>query len=101
MAALPELAAVPAAGSHLDVPRTVLLVLAVAGVWLLSLLVRPFGRCWRCWGRRVLIVKGRRKARKCWASEGTGRRQRTGSRLVHRIRRTAVAGWQARKDGPE
>ncbi len=98
MAALPELAAaVPA--THLDVPRTVLLIAAVLAVWVLSLLVRPFGRCWRCRGNRVLIVRGGRKARKCWACKGTGRRQRTGSRLVHRVRRTAAAGWQARKDG--
>ncbi len=89
----------PAAGSHLDVPRTVLLIAAIAAVWVLTLLVHPFGRCWRCLGKRVLVSKGRGKARRCWACKGTGRRQRTGSRLVHRIRRTAAAGWQARKDG--
>jgi hypothetical protein len=65
-------------------------------VWVLSLLVRPFGRCWRCRGKRVVVSRRRRKARVC---KGTGRRQRTGSRTVHRIRRTAAAGWQARKDG--
>ena len=68
-------------------------------VWVLTLLVRPFGKCWLCRGKRVRVVRGRRKARKCWACKGTGRRQRTGSRTVHRVRRTAVAGWQARKDG--
>ena len=99
MAALPELAAA-APATHLDVPRTVLLVVAVLAAWLLSLLVRPFGRCWLCHGQaRPHRPGARRKAKRCWACKGTGRRQRTGSRLVHRVRRTAVAGWQARKDG--
>ena len=96
---LAALAAVPAAHSHLDVPRTVLLITAIAAIWVLTLLVKPFGKCWLCRGKRVRIVGGRRKARRCWACKGTGRRQRTGSRTVHRIRRTALAGWQARKDG--
>ena len=93
-------AAVPAA-THLDVPRTVLLVVAIVAVWVLTLVVRPFGNCWRCRGKRVLINKGRKKARKCWACKGTGRRQRTGSRTVHRVRRTVIAGWQARKENPQ
>jgi hypothetical protein len=86
------------AGPELHV--TLKLVLwALLGIvfWLLSLLIKPFGRCWRCRGRGILI-RGRR-SRKCWACRGKGRRQRTGSRTVHRIRRAAAAGWQARKDG--
>jgi hypothetical protein len=77
----------------------ILIGFAIVIAWLLSLLVHPFGKCWRCRGRRVLIVKGARKARTCWACKGAGRRQRTGSRTVHRIRRTVAAGWAARKDG--
>jgi len=95
---LAALAVLPAAHSHLDVPRTALLIAAIAAVWVLTLLVHPFGKCWRCRGKRVRIIRGGRKAKRCWACKGTGRRQRTGSRTVHRIRRTAVAGWQARKD---
>ena len=64
---LAVLAAVPAAHSHLAVPRTVLLIIVIAAVWVLTLLVRPFGKCWLCRGKRVRVVKGRRKARKCWA----------------------------------
>lgn len=94
---LAALAAVPAAQSHLDVPRTVLLIAAIVAVWVLTLLVRPFGRCWLCRGKRVRIVRGR-KARKCWACQGAGRRQRLGSRTVHQARRTITTGWQQWKD---
>ena len=75
---------------------TFLIVAGIAAAWVLSLLARPFGRCWRCWGKGV-CVSGR-KARKCWLCKGLGRRQRFGSRAVHRVRRAAVAGWQGRKD---
>jgi hypothetical protein len=76
-----------------------LIVFAVLAVWAVSLLVHPFGACWRCGGKGNVVRKGRRKAPKCRVCKGKGRRQRTGSRVVHRVRRTAVAGWQARKDG--
>jgi hypothetical protein len=51
-----ELAA--AAHASLDVPWTVLLLAALGAAWVLSLLVRPFGRCWLCRGNGDL----RRKA---------------------------------------
>jgi hypothetical protein len=77
--------------------KLVLWLVLIAAVWLVTLLIKPFGRCFLCWGAGVRM-HGRR-ARKCWLCKGKGRRQRTGSRTVHRIRRAAVAGWQARKDG--
>ena len=103
LTAAPELGALAAAAGHngLSAVRLILAVLAVLAVWAGTLLVKPFGKCWRCRGRRVLVVKGRRKARTCWACKGAGRRQRIGSRTVHRIRRTAVAGWQSRTNGGE
>jgi hypothetical protein len=70
----------------------ILIAFAIALVWGGSLLVKPFGRCPLCWGRRVL-VSGRR-ARRCPACRGLGRRQRTGSRTVHRIRRQVAAHWR-------
>ena len=74
---------------------TAFLILAVlAVVWLLSLYVRPFGRCWACRGKGVRVRKGKRRARKCWLCKGRGRRQRTGSRTVHRIRRQVAAHWR-------
>lgn len=64
----------------------------VVALWLASLYFKPFGRCWACWGRGVR-VSGRR-ARKCWLCKGLGRRQRTGSRTVHRMRRQVVTHWR-------
>jgi hypothetical protein len=74
----------------------ILIMFGVLVAWVLSLVVHPFGRCWLCRGRRVRIVRGRRKARQCWACKGAGRRQRPGSRTVHRIRRQVVTHWRAR-----
>ena len=76
-----------------------LIILAIVLFWLFTLLVRPFGACFMCGGKGVRKNRRRRKARKCFLCKGKGRRQRLGSRTVHRIRRTAVAGWRARKDG--
>ena len=77
-----------------------LLVLVVLVVWVASLVVHPFGKCWACGGQGVHARKGRRKAkaRTCWLCKGKRRRQRFGSKRVHRIRRAAVAGWHARKE---
>ena len=77
---------------------TALIIIAIVVFWLLTLLVKPFGRCWACGGRGWRISKRRHRARKCWLCKGKGRRQRTGSRTVHRIRRSAVAGWRARHE---
>lgn len=77
---------------------TFLLVTGAVAFWLLTLYIKPFGRCWRCRGKGNIVRKGARKAPKCWLCKGAGRRQRTGSRAVHRIRRSAVAGWQGRKE---
>jgi hypothetical protein len=71
-----------------------LIISGLAVLWVGSLLVHPFGRCWRCRGKGNLRRKGRRKAPKCWLCKGLGRRQRTGSRMVHRIRRQVAAHWR-------
>jgi hypothetical protein len=71
---------------------TFLFLFAVASAWVLSLLVRPFGKCIACRGRRVR-VSGRRASR-CRLCGGAGRRQRLGSRTVHRIRRQVAAHWR-------
>jgi hypothetical protein len=76
---------------------TFLIVSALTAAWLLSLLVHPFGKCWLCRGRRVRVARGRRKARRCRACRGTGRRQRLGSRTVHRIRRQVAAHWRGQR----
>ena len=77
-----------------------LIMLAAVAVWLISLLVHPFGRCWRCGGRGNIVRRGHRRAPRCRVCKGSGRWQRFGSRTVHRVRRTAVAGWRNRnQDG--
>ena len=73
---------------------TAFLILAgLAAAWVLTLLAKPFGRCPLCRGVRVR-VSGRR-ARKCRLCKGHGRRQRLGSRTVHRIRRQVAASWRS------
>ena len=72
-----------------------LVIFAIAAVWVLTLLVHPFGKCWLCRGGRVR-VQGR-KASKCRLCKGAGRRQRLGYRTVHRIRRQVAAHWRGQR----
>ena len=69
-----------------------LILFCVVVFWVLSLLARPFGRCWACRGRGVRVTGTR--ARKCWLCKGRGRRQRLGSRTVHRVRRQVETHWR-------
>jgi hypothetical protein len=70
----------------------VLIAFAVLAVWVLSLWLHPFGRCPRCHGTRMVIKGARRKPNpkrpprpvQCKRCKGIGRRQRPGSRTVHR-----------------
>lgn len=66
-----------------------LILFAALALWVLSLYVHPFGKCLRCRGRRMLIHGSKRKRRpkRCWLCKGIGRRQRPGSRTVHRTAR--------------
>ena len=75
----------------------ILIGFAVAVLWVGSLLVKPFGRCWLCGGKGNLRRKGSRRAPRCPLCKGTGRRQRTGSRTVHRIRRQVAAHWRGQR----
>jgi hypothetical protein len=71
-----------------------LILFTIAAVWVASLLVHPFGRCWLCRGKGNIRRKGGRRAPKCPLCKGLKRRQRLGSRTVHRIRRQAAAHWR-------
>jgi hypothetical protein len=80
-----------------------LIAAAIFAAWVLSLYVHPFGKCWRCRGKRVIIrgcricrwlsgesSKRKRKPPKavtCPACHGVGRAQRRGSRIVHQLAR--------------
>ena len=79
-----------------------LISFAVLVLWIASLWAHPFGRCHRCHGRRVVIRGARRKgkaprARTCKACKGIGRRQRPGSRTLHRAVRY-LAAYRNRKE---
>jgi hypothetical protein len=69
----------------------ILIVAGVAAFWVLTLLVKPFGRCWACQGRGNIVRRGSRRAPRCPLCKGIGRRQRFGSRAVHRVRRRVTA----------
>jgi hypothetical protein len=71
-----------------------LILFAVVAAWVASLLVHPFGRCWLCRGKGNIRRKRSRRAPKCPLCHGLRRRQRLGSRTVHRIRRQAAAHWR-------
>ena len=73
--------------------NVVLIGFAVAAVWLASLWLRPFGACRRCHGSRIVMRGTKRKPRpvQCPACKGVGRRQRPGSRTVHRTVRKVRA----------
>jgi hypothetical protein len=73
---------------------TFLIVFAAAALWVVSLVFRPFGKCWRCRGNGNIRKKGRRRAPVCPSCHGARRRQRIGSRTVHRIRRQVASHWR-------
>ena len=71
-----------------------LIILGAAALWVASLIVHPFGRCWLCRGEGNLRRTGSRRAPKCPLCKGLRRRQRLGSRTVHRIRRQVTSNWR-------
>jgi hypothetical protein len=73
---------------------TFLIVFCLAVVWIGALVVHPFGRCWWCAGRGNVRRKRKRRAPRCRLCHGAGRRQRLGSRTVHRIRRQVTSHWR-------
>ena len=72
----------------------VLIAFGIAVLWVGSLLVHPFGKCLLCRGKGNLRRKRSRRAPKCPLCKGLKRRQRLGSRTVHRIRRQVAAHWR-------
>lgn len=78
-----------------------LLAAAVITAWALVCVIRPSGRCLRCWGRRILVSKphkarGRRlpevrPPRACWLCGGDGWAPTPGAAIVWAFLKT-VAG---------
>jgi DnaJ-class molecular chaperone len=64
-------------------------IIGIFAAWTAFLYVSPFGRCWRCHGRGV-VIRGKR-ASKCRRCHGARRQQRFGSRTVHRAVRMVRA----------
>lgn len=76
---MPDLTLKPALEAFLTPTlAAIALTLAVTLCYCLACAVAPFGRCFRCGGRR---------GRACPACDGTGRRTRFGRRLYHWARR--------------
>lgn len=70
----------------------ILLILGLVAARCLWVLVFPHGPCWRCGGAGVIRpAAGRRK--RCPVCRGRKRRQRLGSRAVHRFFWLAVGTW--------
>lgn len=92
------IAAAGTAAGHADPITVILLLLAVAAGYALSLYVRPIRACPRCHGTR-LTGSGRR-TRMCARCGGTGRIRRIGATAVHRLYWSALGGQlhQRRRD---
>ena len=67
----------------------ILIAFAIFALWVLSLWAHPFGRCPKCKGKRMVFKGSKRRSRPrpCRKCKGVGRRQRPGSRLLHRTAR--------------
>ena len=90
-------AAVPAAhsgGSVKGAALVVLVALIAAVVWLGSLYVHPFTRCSTCKGSGVTKRSTGKRFGLCKACGGTRRRQRFGSRALHRAVQSARSEYQ-------
>jgi hypothetical protein len=68
----------------------VLLAIAAAAAWAVSLYLRPLRTCPRCRGTRITGTG--RRGRMCGRCAGTGRIRRIGATAVHRLY------WSARGD---
>ena len=62
-----------------------LLALAATAVYVVSLYVHPFRPCSRCQGSSRNKGSSRKRFGQCGRCAGTGRRQRIGSRTVHKL----------------
>jgi hypothetical protein len=89
-----DVLAAPAAGHGAGVAAVVLLVLAALVAWLLSLYVHPFTGCGTCGGTGLNKGSTGRKFGLCKACGGSRRKQRFGSRTLHRWVRSARSEWR-------
>ena len=66
--------------------------------WLVSLYLWPFGPCGRCSGKGTNRGSNRKRFGDCKRCGGTRRRQRLGSKTVHRVVRDTIKYRNDRRD---
>ena len=71
---------------------------AVALAWVISLYLWPFAPCRRCSGKGTNAGSNRKRFGDCKGCGGTRRRQRPGSKTVHRVVRDMIKYRRDRKD---
>ncbi len=81
----PALAATAPAGHAADPITVILLIIAAAAGYAVSLYLRPLRTCPRCHGTRVNPGGTRRRYGMCQRCHGTGRIRRIGATAVHRV----------------
>lgn len=74
-----------ASPGHASPVPLILLIAGIGVVWVISLLLWPYGPCRRCDGTGKNVGSNGRRWGTCRRCKGTGRRLRFGARLVHRI----------------
>ncbi|RZT15210.1 hypothetical protein EV649_5996 [Kribbella sp. VKM Ac-2569] len=76
-----------------------LIVTAVAGLYLLTCAVWPFGKCRKCKGVGKFKSPFGKAYRHCPRCKGTGLRVRFGRHIINRIRATRGAGTNSTSKG--
>ena len=75
----------------------VLVGLGALGAWALSLYAHPFGPCRKCKATGVNKGSGGKRFGVCKACGGSRRKQRLGSRTLHRWIQSASSEWQRQR----
>ena len=75
-------AAAPSLGAGKDIALLLLAVLVLAGLYLGSCRIWPYGPCLKCLGNRRNPGSSRKRHGRCKVCRGTGERLRIGTRLM-------------------
>jgi hypothetical protein len=98
MALLPALAITATGeaghGSGAGVLALILVALVAGLIWVFSLYVHPFTGCGACGGSGLNKGSTGKRFGMCKSCGGSRRKQRLGSKTLHRWARTAAAEWR-------
>jgi hypothetical protein len=100
MPALASTSELAAASQHGGGPGDVLLILIGLGAlaaWAISLYVHPFTRCGRCSGTGVNKGSSGKRFGLCKACGGSRRKQRFGSKTLHRWVQSGSSEWRRQR----